>query len=216
MMIVFLVLMGITGGGYHPAASPLISASVKPEHRGSALGFHLVGGSASFFLAPIIAAGIAAAWGWRGSFLGLAAPTAVFGARRDGWRRLVVFMVLTVLTQAVVFSVMAFIPLFMVDRHGVSEGAAAAYLAIIYSAGLWASPLGGYLSDRLGKVRVVLVVSILSAPLLFLIDLAPVGLAQGALLLMIGGTMYVRMRVHLLSSLVSVPALRLPQWRLLL
>jgi len=236
MMIVFLVLMGITGGGYHPAASPLISASVKPEHRGSALGFHLVGGSASFFLAPIIAAGIAAAWGWRGSFLGLAAPTAVFGlvfyvllgrrmrasvvpdsvaedtdiqpARRDGWRRLVVFMVLTVLTQAVVFSVMAFIPLFMVDRHGVSEGAAAAYLAIIYSAGLWASPLGGYLSDRLGKVRVVLVVSILSAPLLFLIDLAPVGLAQGALLLMIGGTMYIRMPAAESFIITNTPAHR--------
>ncbi|MBL7165553.1 MAG: MFS transporter [Dehalococcoidales bacterium] len=221
MMVVFLVLMGIAGGGYHPSASPLISASVKPENRGSALGFHLVGGSGSFFLAPLIAAGIASAWGWRGSFLGLAIPTAIFGvvffvllgrrirapvlqddvveegseqpALPNRWRRLVPFMALTVLTQAIVFSIVAFIPLFIVDQHGVSEGAAATYLAIIYSAGLWASPLGGYLSDRLGKVRVVLVVSLVSGPLIYLMNLASFGVGLGALLLVIGATMYVRM-----------------------
>jgi len=213
--------MGIAGGGYHPSASPLISASVRPENRGSALGFHLVGGSGSFFLAPLIAAGIASAWGWRGSFLGLAIPTAIFGVvffvllgRRikdpvsqdtaieessdnltapGWWRRLVPFMALTVLTQAIVFSIVAFIPLFIVDQHGVGEEAAAAYLAIIYSAGLWAGPLGGYLSDRLGKVRVVLVVSLLTGPLVYLVDLASFGVGLAALLLLIGATMYIRM-----------------------
>jgi MFS family permease len=44
MMIVFLVLMGLLGGGYHPAAAPLISSSVEPEKRGRALGFHMIGG----------------------------------------------------------------------------------------------------------------------------------------------------------------------------
>ena len=38
MMIVFLVLMGLAGGGYHPASAPLISASVEPKKRGRALG----------------------------------------------------------------------------------------------------------------------------------------------------------------------------------
>jgi predicted MFS family arabinose efflux permease len=221
MVVVFLVLMGIAGGGYHPSASPMISASVKPENRGSALGFHLVGGSGSFFLAPIIAAGIASVWGWRGSFLGLAVPTAIFGvvfymllgrhikapvvqdtaieesseksASPGRWRRLVPFIVLTVFTQAVAFSVVAFVPLFIVDQHGVAEEAAAAYLAIIYSAGLWASPLGGYLSDRLGKVRVVMVVSLVTGPLLYLVNLASFGVGLVALLLVIGATMYIRM-----------------------
>jgi len=78
-MLVCLVLMGLAGGGYHPAATPLISASVEPKKRGRALGIHLIGGSGSFFLSPIIAAAIAAAWGWRISFIGLAIPTAIFG-----------------------------------------------------------------------------------------------------------------------------------------
>ena len=45
LMIVFLVLMGILSGGYHPSAPPLISASVKPENLGTALGFHNIGGA---------------------------------------------------------------------------------------------------------------------------------------------------------------------------
>jgi len=187
MLLVFLVLMGMFGGGYHPAASPLIAASVEPEKRGRALGFHLIGGSSSFFLAPIIAAAIAAVWGWRGSFIVLAAPTIVFGMifyvllsrRKDvgrsesiatnheilrsipgQTRHLVAFMILTTSVQAVILSVIAFMPLFMVDQFGVSEGTAAASLAYVYVAGLWASPLGGYLSDRLGRVPVMLVINI--------------------------------------------------------
>ena len=48
LMIVFLVLMGILSGGYHPSAPPLISASMKPENLGTALGFHNIGGGALF------------------------------------------------------------------------------------------------------------------------------------------------------------------------
>jgi MFS family permease len=223
LMIIFLVLMGVVGGGYHPSAAPLISASVAPENQGRALGFHLVGGSGSFFLAPLIAAAAAAAWGWRSSFIGLAVPTAVFGVifyillgRRAGvsdtqsvtadshnevpsspgrWRRLVVFMLLGTVTQAITFAVITFIPLFMVDHFGVGEETAAAFLAIIYSAGLWASPVGGYLSDRLGRLPVVLVACLLTGPVIYLLNLVPGGLGIGALLLVIGVVMYVRMPV---------------------
>ncbi len=225
MMIVFLVVMGIAGGGYHPSAAPLVSASVEPKNRGRALGFHLIGGSGSFFLAPLIAAAIAAAWGWRGSFIGLAVPTAVFGIifyvllgrridtsktrqvitdHRDETpsppgrlRRLVVFMFLSIFTQAVAFSTIAFVPLFMVDHFGVGEEAAAAFLAVIYSAGLWAGPLGGYLSDRLGRVPVLLVACLITGPVIYLLNLVPYGhgLSIGALLLIFGIVMYIRMPV---------------------
>jgi MFS family permease len=60
MMLGFLALMGVLGGGYHPASSPLISASVELKNRGRSLGIHLIGGSSSFFLAPLIAAAFAA------------------------------------------------------------------------------------------------------------------------------------------------------------
>jgi MFS family permease len=226
MMLVFLALMGIAGGGYHPSAAPLISASVEPQKRGRVLGVHLVGGSASFFLAPLVAAAIAAAWGWRGAFIGLALPTAIFGvifyvllgrwrtkSRTESitaelpeemsvapsrLRHLVVFMGLTIFIQAVAFSVMSFITLFMVDHFGVGEETAAVFLSVIYSAGLWASPLGGYLSDRWGRVPVTIASCFITAPLIYLLNVVPFGpygLAIGALLLTYGVTMYIRMPV---------------------
>jgi len=221
MLIALLALMGVVGGGYHPSAAPMISASVEPKNRGRALGFHLIGGSGSHFLAPLIAAAIAAAWGWRGSFIGLAVPTMIFGiifyvllGRRakmsktkqtlthhhdetpspPGYlRRLVPFMILTTFTGAVTLSTIAFIPLFMVDHFGVSEGTAAAFLSITFSAGLWASPLGGYLSDRLGSVPVMLVICIINGPLIYLLNLASYSLGIGALLFAIGFIIYGRM-----------------------
>jgi len=221
MLIVLLALMGVVGGGYHPSAAPIISASVEPKNRGRALGFHSIGGGGSFFLAPLIAAAIAATWGWRGSFIGLAIPTMIFGiifyvllGRRakmsktqqtpthhhdetpppPGYlRRLVPFMILTTFTSAVTFATIAFIPLFMVDHFGIGEEIAAAFLSIFYFAGLWASPLGGYLSDRLRRVPVMLVTCLITGPLIYLLNLTSYSLGIGALLLIIGIVTYIRM-----------------------
>ena len=79
ILLGFLVLMGIAGGGYHPAASPLLTAAVKPENRGKVLGFHVIGGSASHFAAPLLGAAAAARFGWRGAFLILAVPVVLLG-----------------------------------------------------------------------------------------------------------------------------------------
>jgi MFS family permease len=74
MMLIFLILLGVFGGGYHPSAPPLLAASVPQAIRGKALGFHIIGGNAAFFLAPLMAAGIAALWTWRGVFISLSIP----------------------------------------------------------------------------------------------------------------------------------------------
>lgn len=218
IMLIFLVLMGLAGGGYHPAAIPLISASQEPKNRGRALGLHQIGSSVSFFLVPLIAAAIATAWGWRGSFITLAVPTVVFGiilyiflGRRIGTkgtehavtgvqgeapsrpgsrRRLIAFVILSTFTGAVLFSTVAFIPLFIVDHFGVEEGQAAALLAIVYSSGIWMSPLGGYLSDRLGRLPVILAACLLAGPVIYMLNLAPYGLGTGAVLVAIGIAIY--------------------------
>ena len=223
MMIVFLVLMGLLAGGYHPAAPPLISASVKQENLGSALGLHVIGGGVSYFLAPIIAAWIAATWGWRGPFIALAVPAAVVGImlyvilgqrgltkkskakaapsqkeKADDQGRtstLAYFIFLATFTHAALFSAMSFIPLFLVDHFLVSKATAAAFIAIIYSAGLWVGPIGGYLSDRLGRVPVVLSVCFVTGPLIYLLNLAPYRWGIVALLLIMGITIYVRLPV---------------------
>ncbi len=209
MLIVFLILMGLTAGGYHPSASSMISASAEAEKRGRALGFHLIGGNASFFLAPLVGAGIAAAWGWRVSFLGLAVPTALFGivfyilmgrwagasriprVRTDqldvtpappgSMRNLVVFLLLVVFGGGASMSILQFIPLYVVKHFGVGEQTAASMLSIVFGTGLIASPLAGYLSDRIGRIRMILVASLLSGILIYLLKLVPYGWGIGDL-----------------------------------
>jgi MFS family permease len=218
MMIVFLVLMGLAGGGYHPASAPLISASVEPKKRGQALGFHLIGGSASHFIAPIIAATIAATWGWRGSFLVLAVPSAIFGiiffmllskGRATSYaqqiaaqypaeaqpapgnvRRLVAFLVLVVIGGGMGFSIMGFVPLYVVRHFGVGEQTAASLLSIAFSAGLWAGPLGGYLSDRIGRVPIIVATGLVSGILVYLLKLVPYGVTIGSVGLGIGAMLF--------------------------
>ncbi|GAG17250.1 unnamed protein product, partial [marine sediment metagenome] len=154
VMALLLVVMGLVGGGYHPSASPLVSASVKPEHRGRALGIHQIGGTASFFLAPLIAAGIANALGWRGTFIAVAIPTLSFGiifhlllgktgyagtARKKeaeasaaepsepgDLRRLLAFISIGIASQVLLQSTLQFTPLYAVDVLGASEEQGAA------------------------------------------------------------------------------------------
>ena len=220
-MIVFLVLMGMTGSGYHPASVPLIATLVEPKDRGRGLGIHQMGGTASYFLAPLVAVGIATAVGWRGSFIGLAIPTMAFGIvfyvllGRQRHRekaedrmpdshlgppsppgrlsRVVPVLILSIAGSVLIFSTLSFIPLFIVDHFGGGEQAAAALLALVYSAGFWAAPLGGYLSDRLGTVGVILVASLVIGPIFYLLNVASYGWHISAVLLAMGAFLYVRM-----------------------
>jgi MFS family permease len=223
MLIVFLVLMGVLGGGYHPSATPMVSDLVGSKKRGRILGIHEIGGGASFFVVPLIGAAVAAAWGWRGSFVGLAVPPVIFGiifyrvlGRRAGMsrtepeitghhkeaapqpgyrRRLVVFMILSVLTGGLVASATWALPLYMVDNFGASPQIAASLMAIYYSAGLWASPLGGHISDRLGRVPVIVVISLIAAAAIYLLNIASYGMGIFALIWIMGITTFVRLPV---------------------
>ena len=232
VMLCLLVLLGILGGGYHPAASPIVSASVSAARRGRALGLHQIGGSASFFLVPLLAVAIAASLGWRGAFISLSLPLIAFGiilyvllGRRgftgtqagseisglvtvvpDGRRRLVVFTVIGIAVQVLVFTVISFIPLFIVDALGAGEAAAATLYALIFSGGIWAGPLGGYLSDRFGKVTVMVTVSLLAAPAIFLLSLVSYGAGLVMVLLVIGIIQFITMPVSEAYIITHAPA----------
>lgn len=221
LLILFSVLMGVLGGGYHPAAPPLITAAVAPQNRGKAMGLHMSAGSIPFFLAPLIAAGLASAWGWRGTIITLAAATMFFGiffyialgrlnstensedkpnhSSNDGTpsvqrnpRRLVPFIIISTTTHAVTFSVIAFIPLFLIDLFGLGEKTAPTFLSIFYSAGLWASLWGGSLSDRFGGVPVLMAACFIAGPAIYLMSLMPSSFGIGFLLFILGICNYVR------------------------
>ena len=219
ILLAGLVLMGIMGGGYHPASTTMISAVVEPGKRGQALGFHMVGGSFSYFLAPLIAAGIAVAWGWRGPFIAMAIPSIgigvmlhiILGKRVPTQktvaqdisisteappapghkRRLITVIVLSSFTQALIMSIVSFIPLFLVDTFGTSKETAAASISLVYFMGLWAGPLGGYLSDRFGRVLIIITVCVIAGIVTYLLNIAPYGIGTAVVLAAIGILMYI-------------------------
>ena len=199
MFIICLVLMGLLAGGYHPAATPLISASVDPKIRGRALGFHLVGGNSAFFVAPLVAAVVIGIFGpdngWRYSYLVLAVPTLVFGiifyrfltkhggktyvetakrsaivekAPQPGYkRRLVAFLTMMVIGGGFTMSVIPLLTLYMTDKLGASDAVAGGLMSIVYSSGLWAGPVSGFIAEKIGSVKIIIFTGLCSGLIIF-------------------------------------------------
>jgi len=233
LIVLSLILMGILGGGYHPAAAPLVSATVEPWNMGTALGIHQIGGSASPMVAPLIAAAIAGVSGWRASFLWLSAPTLIFGlfayfvmgksqgpavmtkkgkgvsressAPKSSISSISAFIALSVVGQGVIHGAMTFVPLFIVSRYGKSKEIAAVWLSISRVGGIFAGPIGGYLSDRIGKIRVVLAISIVAGPVIYLMSRVPYGVPLAAMLIMADMTQFIRMPVSESYIISQVP-----------
>lgn len=236
LLIVANGLIGLAASGYHPAASYLISRVTRPEQRGSALGIHVIGGSASYFVAPLLAGGIAMALGWRNTYLALSLPTLLLGivlvillrrsAGRSGasvrekrpntseshsrrfWAWLISFLVLTTASGALVGSAIGFIPLLLVDSFGLRAEASAGLLALIFSAGFWVAPLAGYLSDRIGKIPLLFGACVMVIPTIYFLPRVPVGPGLYLLLILIGVFIFVRMPVSESFLFSHAPAKR--------
>jgi MFS family permease len=192
----------------------MISAVVEPKTRGRALGFHLVGGSVSYFLAPLIAAGIAVAWGWRGPFITMAILSIGIGvilhvvlgrrvsARKAAvqeasvateappapghMRRLITVIVLSAVTMAVTMSITSFLPLLLVDTFGTSKETAAASMSLVFAMAFWAGPLAGYLADRLGHLPMILATCAATSFVIYLFNMVSYGFGIVAVLVLIG------------------------------
>jgi len=219
MMLIFLILLGIFGGVYHPSAPPLLAASVSPSIRGKAFGFHIIGGNSAFFLAPLMAAGIAVAWNWRGAFISLAIPTFIFGiifylvisgsivkkteqpaaqgeaeSSKRGWvRQMVLFIILASIISSLSISTSSFLSVFAVNQLGTTPTIAAILVAVSSSSGLWASPFGGYLGDRIGNIPAMLLSCLAAGPFIYLVAVTPYGAGFIIVLLVWGALNSVRL-----------------------
>ncbi len=238
MLIIFLIIMGLMTGGYHPASTPMILSSVEPKVRGRALGLHLLGGNSSFFIAPLIAGGIMSIWplwGWRGPFIILAIPTAVFGlifyvylTRRGGKghvetarqraaaekppqpgykRRLIAYLVQMILGGGAGMSVNAFLSLYMTDVLKTSDSEAAMLMSIMYIPGvIGGTVIGGWISDRIGTVKVIIATSILSGLIIFALKAATLGFGFFVVLFVMGLIMAIRMPVTEVFIMSQTPS----------
>ncbi len=198
-LLLLLVVMGLIAGSYHAPAAALIARAFPPRSRGGAMGFHIIGGHLSFFVAPLVAAMMISAGGtWRSPYLWLAFAPVLAGvavwvlAPKDHQRpatslgRLAVFrevwgvvqLVGPMVSASIVFqmvyaALLAFTALYLVDASGVPAALAAVLFGVPQLVGVLASPLGGSLSDRLGRRTVILVGMALLGPSFVALTLVP-------------------------------------------
>jgi FSR family fosmidomycin resistance protein-like MFS transporter len=239
MFMIFLVLMGFMTAGYHPASTPMILSAVEPEKRGRAVGLHLIGGNASFFIAPLIAGGVMVLWpemGFRGPFIVLSIPTAIFGiiffiylTKRGGLthvkvakqrlaeekppqpgyqRRLWAYLVQMVVGGGAGMSVQALMALYIVDKLGATDTSVTWIMSVSFLPAIVGGTfIGGWLSDRIGSVRVIIVTGLLSGLLIFWVRWSTtINFWFFLLLFIMGVNMAIRMPVTEVFIMGQTPA----------
>ncbi|MBU6286737.1 MAG: MFS transporter [Chloroflexi bacterium] len=230
-----LAALGFLGATYHAPAASYLAATYEAVARGRALGTHVIGGSLAFLVTPAIAIGTARVMGsWRAAFFALAVLPIVAGllmlltmartatseraataAERAGHsgalaslRAIGPLVAVALGEQLLTASMFAYIPLFLVDHHGVPSDLAGLAISVMAGIGIVSAPIGGALSDRFGRAPVLVAVTASVGPLILLLTYAPYGLPLLAGLLLYGLSMNTRLPV--LESLFAdaIPAHR--------
>ncbi|MFC2067110.1 MFS transporter [Chloroflexota bacterium] len=80
---------------------------------------------------------------------------------------------LAILTQLMVGSAMAFIPLYLVDKYNVAPAYAAMWMGILRGGGIPGNLFGGWLSDKWNRRNALLLVLVATGPLLYLFTRLP-------------------------------------------
>lgn len=207
-LVVLGLGLGLAGASF-AVALPLASRWYPPEHQGLAMGIAGAGNSGSILsilLAPLLAEQV----GWHGVFglalipLGLtflaflilaqepplpSCPmTMTRGAalcrRPDLWWVVVWYS----LTFGGFVGLSSFLTILLHDQYHVTATMAGGLAAVCVFAGSFFRPVGGYLADRMGGVRVLTVLSIILPCLFAGLSLTPsLGPAMGLLVVVMTG-----------------------------
>lgn len=233
-LIPLLILTGIMAATYHAPAAAYLAGTYSAAARGRALGVHVIGGALAFSLVPVIAfAAVRLTGSWRMGFLALAIfpilgglmmlyllwrqPERMASSAATSHEQVNALAALrgigplvgvALFEQLLTASMFAYIPLFLVDRHGVSNEVAGLFIALVTGIGIVAAPLGGALSDRFGRAPVLLAVTVSVGPLILAFAHVPFGWPIVLVLLLYGLSMNTRLPV--LESLFAdaIPAHR--------
>jgi FSR family fosmidomycin resistance protein-like MFS transporter len=210
VLALLLIVAGVNSAGLH-SIGPVIAGHLSGRSLGRGMSYWMVGGELARTAGPLILVGAVSLLTPRGLpwliFGGLAASALLWlRLRREsdyrppgyallGWgealRRIrpILFPVAAVITfRALLFSgLVTFLPTYLTE-NGASFRLAGASLSVMEAAGVAGALFSGVLSDRIGRRKIMLVMT-LAAPLAMLLFLNTGGWLQIAVLLLVGLTM---------------------------
>lgn len=205
LVVIYLVglLLGVAGASF-AVALPLASRWYPPEHQGLALGIAGAGNSGTV-LASLFAPRLAEAFGWQAVFglamvpiitvLALFALLAKDSPVHTPPKRLrdyaavlrqsdtLWFCLFYSVTFGGFVGLARYLAIFFHDQYGLGKVTAGDLTAACVFAGSVARPLGGFLADRLGGIRVLSVLfALVGGAILLVSSLPPLAVGGGLLL----------------------------------
>lgn len=188
LLIIILLIAGTGTASFHPQGAST-AGHASGQRKGIGMSLFVTGGELGYSVGPILIALVVSAYGLKGTGLaavpGLAAcgvlwwvvarraslrldpPGGLRADLRGALRPLALLWLVVVCRSIIILSYITFLPLLMRERGG-SLVAGGAAIFLFGGVGALGGFLGGTLSDRLGRRRIVALSFLLSTPLLFI------------------------------------------------
>ncbi len=229
ILLFFMGLSGMGGGGFHPQSLAILSASYR-DKRAFAIGVHDSSGNLGEVLGPLAIGLLLAFFDWRTTLQIWALPGliigglyAVFGAenhvavpRTQGYRRSLWEKVLTNRTVfgLVVVStframgqtaVSAFLPLYLSLHLKFPATKTGLYMSSLYLFAGTAPTIAGWVSDRVGRKVLIIACSLASAMLLVAVPYLGSGLRLNISLALLGIVLWALRPVVITAAMEAAP-----------
>jgi NNP family nitrate/nitrite transporter-like MFS transporter len=189
-----MLIIGLAAGLYLPSGLATLTAIIAPRHWGKAIAIHELGPNLSFIAAPLLAEALLIWFSWRSGFvllgfvaLFLAGIFMRFGRGGEfcgqapsfsSFRALLskpVFWILVVLFSLGISSTLGLytmLPLYLVTEHGIERNWANSLVALSRVVGVVMTFVGGWLTDRFGPQRILMIVFLLTGLMTLCIGVA--------------------------------------------
>ncbi len=172
VLLAAAVLLGLAGSAYHPQSTNML-AYFFPQSRGKASGIHGIGNGLGFVTVFLAGGLFIGALGWQQAayvlvipgLLAAVAATVLFeepatiggrGALKGISKPLLLLTIVSGFNMMVSMGFIAFVPTFFSAKGGLSVAASSILVAVMLLPVIGTQPLGGSLSDRLGRRTVIL------------------------------------------------------------
>ena len=117
-----------------------------------------------------------------------------------------IILILAVSMQLIAGSAMAFIPIYLVDKHYIAPVYAAMMMGIVRGGGIAGSLFGGWLSDKWGRKNAIFLALVATGLVLYLFTILPFNAGLVVVLILFGIVMYMRQAAVQPFLMDSVPS----------